>query len=114
MPPTVEQEKGFTDRSQNYTEKMYWVVTSEGKKVTLEMNGSTNFARKHILLPSRKADKLKNLKTEDDYDDYVTQKNINRVTHRSKAQHYANPSTDLQTTKTRWKATRATRRMTST
>lgn len=103
MVDTV-QEKGFSDRSKtNYSEKMYWVVTSEGTTATLELNGSTNFGRKHLLLPSLKADKLKDKKTKEDFDAYVTQKNINRATHRSKAEHYASPSTDLQKTKTRWK-----------
>jgi len=99
----VIKEEGFGDRSRNYAEKMFWVVAKDGKQATIEMNGSTNFGRKHLLLPSRNAARISRLTTPDDFDAYVAQKNANRAQHRGKAQSYAAPTTDLQREKSRWK-----------
>jgi hypothetical protein len=99
----VTKEEGFADRSRNYAQKMFWVVAKDGKEATIEMNGATNFGRKHLLLPSRKADKTASFKKPEDFDAYVAQKNANRAQHRGKAQAYAAPATDLQREKSRWK-----------
>ena len=54
-------ETGFGNRDQDYTKSMKWVVTTGGKTVTIEVNGPTNFGRKHLLLKSRDATRSKGL-----------------------------------------------------
>lgn len=96
---------GFEDRDQDYTKAMTWVVETEGQTVTMQLNGTTHFGRKHLLLPSRDTTKAEEDKKQYGWgiwwlmgwktgvDDHVENKSRNRLTHRQQRKWNAGQGT---------------------
>lgn len=62
---------GFDTRSSgardaaDYNQAMTWVITMGGTATTMQLNGNSHFARKHLLLPTR--DAVKKAQDKSDY-----------------------------------------------